>query len=706
MKSLTKSPSRSHAKSSVKHSTKSPMKIFSIGGSPSHKSSFRTLMKERRQTKSPIKTNHVRISRAPKLNSETGFPKLSDQNHIMSGNTELANLQLLTPGSLASDATRSPFSTRRRLRPLVYEEAVALGTKELAVPVSNTPLAQTIHRESEDSSPLSNRFINQDGHTASLSLTLTKSTERGLNDDLNSSGAVFVEAHLPDQEAQQEAAVTESDLELRNMSSDNGCADQIESAQLASTPDILQPLLHSISHKTFKEISTTSLPDDSLTPAPQLSIEPISSSPEQLTARSLDLFHVTAHAPCVTSPASHVIPQDALEEKSFGFKANNPALSNDADEDLRQASIDNDDKSIIMASSAGDDNSSNDKGTGNESLAMDESEATSIQAPSEKQQFTTQSADNVRDSEDAASKDDQFTVANHVPTNPGGQISNEVDGDDGESLQGSKESMSTRTRSRVRISDETVMLKDFLNRAQARRAAAKLTKTPVSPPGSPPGKHRYRKALQPLDTNSPSPTKASGPGDDPDSPSKVLDEDVHLTEDLSKPISEPTSQRRSARTRLITPAKSPVGAPSLIPLRRPDGTDHVVLPKSANQELSIVTRANTRRNKGRARLPKVMLPELAEKHSHGMGDQDGEGVVHGQRSVTKSVHWDEERLVQYQEAAMAASEGNEGKRVPRMRRLKGLGATNGTPAPKRVARDLLAPTPLSKIQKPKAVAKV
>ena len=235
---------------------------------------------------------------------------------------------------------------------------------------------------------------------------------------------------------------------------------------------------------------------------------------------------------------------------------------------------------------------------------------------------------------------------------------------------------SRTTRSGARFSDDTNLLKDFLNRAQARKLA-KDGKIPahgapeISPRRSP------RKVLAEVDSNSPSPQRPKDLATRPGTPPGKQRMDAFAFDELDELTAEPTSCRRSNRTRLPTASKAPLGAPSFIPVRRADGTDPVILPKSIAQDLAVQTRANTRRNKGQSKPPSVALQTLTAETAELAANR-----VHA-RDKCKSVGWDE-KLVYYYHGAqeVAEEEGKEEKR-PKVRRLRGLGASNGTPAPKR-----------------------
>ena len=230
------------------------------------------------------------------------------------------------------------------------------------------------------------------------------------------------------------------------------------------------------------------------------------------------------------------------------------------------------------------------------------------------------------------------------------------------------------TRSGARFSDDTNLLKDFLNRAQARKLA-KDGKIPAQGPTGTSPRRSPRKALAEKDSNSPSPHKSKDLATRPGTPPGKERLDAFSFDDIDELNAEPTSCRRSNRTRLPTVSRASPGAPSFIPVRRADGTDPVVLQKSMAQDLAVQTRANTRRNKGQSKPPKLALQTLTAEST--------EGTANRVRARAKQVSWGE-NLVYYQ-AMIEAAAGEEGKeeKRPKVRRLRGLGATNGTPAPKR-----------------------
>ena len=239
------------------------------------------------------------------------------------------------------------------------------------------------------------------------------------------------------------------------------------------------------------------------------------------------------------------------------------------------------------------------------------------------------------------------------------------------------------TRSGARFSDDTNLLKDFLNRAQAKKMIRGI-ELPASEAPAPSPRGSSRNALTELTSNPPSPHKPNDLASRPGTPPGKQRLDAYaMDDDVDELTAEPTSCRRSTRTRLPAPTKAPPGAPSFIPVRRADGTDPVVLQKSQAQELAIQTRANTRRNKGQSKPPRVALQHLTAETVETMSTR-----MHANEN-SKCVGWDE-RLVYYRDCPDATREEGKEEKRPKVRRLRGLGSANGTPAVKRVA-DVVVP---------------
>lgn len=241
----------------------------------------------------------------------------------------------------------------------------------------------------------------------------------------------------------------------------------------------------------------------------------------------------------------------------------------------------------------------------------------------------------------------------------------------------------SKTRPATRFSDDTSILKDFLSRAQARKQAKDAKQASEPPPLVSTPRRSPRKALMNLDRNSPSPHKKGDLVNRPGTPPGKEKLGTLSLEEMEEVSGEMSPVRRSTRRRLQPPAKTAPGAPSFIPVRRADGTDPVVLQKTVAQELAMVTRANTRRNKGQSKPPaltlKTLTTETGEVIQVAGSGQNVEGA--------KSVGWDQ-NLVYYQDRKAEEEQEIAEEKRPKVRRLRGLGTSNGTPAPKRTTTDL------------------
>ena len=232
-----------------------------------------------------------------------------------------------------------------------------------------------------------------------------------------------------------------------------------------------------------------------------------------------------------------------------------------------------------------------------------------------------------------------------------------------------------QTRSGARFSDDTSMLKDFLNRAQARKAA----KAPLLSPKVPrslqtPPKRSPRKRSGAPERTSP-PQSLNSAGGRPGTPPRKLRNELATTDDNEEEQAvEPASCRRSTRARIPAPPKTAPGAPSFIPVRRADGTDPVVLQKTQAQELAMKTRQNTRHNRGK--------PALQLLQSLPIEEADTVRVTRPGVAKSKAVAWAED-LTSFQDFKEAAEEAEDQR--PKVKRMRGLGPLNGTPTAKRAA---------------------
>jgi hypothetical protein len=227
--------------------------------------------------------------------------------------------------------------------------------------------------------------------------------------------------------------------------------------------------------------------------------------------------------------------------------------------------------------------------------------------------------------------------------------------------------------------DDTALLKSFLSRAQAKKAAAAASnpnQEAFSPPKS------TRKTLGEVDNNSVSPQKADP---HPELPMKQPTRDMTVTGE-AKDLPE-LSSRRSGRSRTSKPVKAGKDAPSAIPVRRTDGTEHhVILQKSEAQELALTTRANTKRNKGEAKPPKHKMKDLT------LAPVEEQATQTKKRVGSKAVSWDE-TLIYFGQDTIEGEKQEEAPKEevqPPTRKLRRLGAVNDTPAPKKLAMAPLA----------------
>ena len=253
--------------------------------------------------------------------------------------------------------------------------------------------------------------------------------------------------------------------------------------------------------------------------------------------------------------------------------------------------------------------------------------------------------------------------------------------------------------------DDTDMLRNFLTRVKANKAAKASTSIPKrkrSLPHSP-----IRLPLESVNADlSPSSPKAKDEFD-VSLPAKRKQEDADLGEDEAR---EPKSIRRSGRTRL--PVKAPpLAAPSFIPVRRlgQDGDNTVTLKRNEEKELAALTRVNTRKNKGGAQLPMQVLAKQAEEKDDPASRQRALKEIFDEKTQRqkkgkkrKTVIWAEE-LAQFQteegktteldkepekekEKAAPVEEKKTSVKVG-VRSKMALGmAVNGTPAPKKKMR--------------------
>ncbi|KAL4888302.1 hypothetical protein BDV59DRAFT_188777 [Aspergillus ambiguus] len=220
------------------------------------------------------------------------------------------------------------------------------------------------------------------------------------------------------------------------------------------------------------------------------------------------------------------------------------------------------------------------------------------------------------------------------------------------------EQESTLVRSALRSSldgEDAELLNNFLSKAKAKReakaAAASIAQVPADAKDTSQADElevpdmptpQRRRALEDLNTNSPSPQKTQL------SPSKGSPKKPHL-EDEAQPSPQATaSPRRSTRNRNAkkpAPSTAAKAVRNTFSLRRAKGTEFVFLQRTEAQELALTTRRNTRQNKGDALLPKFALADMAKQAPP---PAEKEPERQGSKNAKKQVSWNEDCLVQFE----------------------------------------------------------
>ncbi|KAF3051726.1 hypothetical protein E8E11_006053 [Didymella keratinophila] len=299
------------------------------------------------------------------------------------------------------------------------------------------------------------------------------------------------------------------------------------------------------------------------------------------------------------------------------------------------------------------------------------------------------------------------------------------------------------------IDDDTAILKSFLSRAAASKAERSAIITRRSSlenrRDSDVVRHALaspRKALEEMDPNSPTKIDSESAFDIVETLVQQADVEEAASPALEQTESEESAEKAGRGSRRSSRAKkSRLPAPALlaqapttnkIAIRRADGSDPVVLKKTDAQELALITRNNTRKNKQGAFMVSLRLLKLqAEAILSPPADLVAEEKppVPGRRGI----RWDE-TLAYYQEhadtiasqeaeaaslatpdelslpgpvatkkpKAKASAEKNTDKNsTPKVRRAKGLGTANGTPGKGLLATGSLLP---DAVQEDKAAA--
>lgn len=236
----------------------------------------------------------------------------------------------------------------------------------------------------------------------------------------------------------------------------------------------------------------------------------------------------------------------------------------------------------------------------------------------------------------------------------------------------SQEQKGKLVRSALRSSldgEDAELLNDFLSKAKAKRAAkatlinaqdsevetSDKSSNSEESPDTECATPRSRRALEALDTNSPSPVKihispvkAEILADEDSGENAVAKKDLH--DDEQAPPSP--ACRRSTRVK-APPVEAP-SARSTISLRRAKGTEFIFLQKTEAQELALATKRNTRNNRGQSVMPKYVLEAMgpqSEQSDAADSDRPGRKDRKGSsnRRPRKNVSWNEGRLAEYED---------------------------------------------------------
>jgi hypothetical protein len=302
----------------------------------------------------------------------------------------------------------------------------------------------------------------------------------------------------------------------------------------------------------------------------------------------------------------------------------------------------------------------------------------------------------------------------------------------------------------IALDDDTAILKDFLTRAAANKAnkvetIARRTSL-INRRDSGAVRHALaspRRILEDKDTNSPS--KYDNDVTFDITQTLTVDADQHpplspnrnqADAEDNEDANESKSSRRSTRarkSRLPAPASvaasQPPQGPKSIAVRRADGTEPIVLKRTEAQELGLLTRSNTRKNKQGAFAVSVKLfslnTEAAKNKAETMSDQVAKDAMEilpiNPLTGKKNVRWDQ-TLAYFQEgtdtqANMKAEadslatpdelsiplsvpstkskikvpKDKSSSSAPKIRRIRGLGAANGTPGKGLLGTESLLP---------------
>ncbi|KAF3895102.1 hypothetical protein GY631_1426 [Trichophyton interdigitale] len=202
--------------------------------------------------------------------------------------------------------------------------------------------------------------------------------------------------------------------------------------------------------------------------------------------------------------------------------------------------------------------------------------------------------------------------------------------------------------------DDAEVISDFLSQARAKRAANTPVKKDASvdrPPESP--TPSARRILEVVDGNSPRSHRRHL------SPEKLQPPDFYFNRRSPRIVASKSTDQKPFENVWDGPiapsspvvevtiehARHPPRVPDQIPTRRRKGTEFVFMQRTDDQQTALLTKANTRLNKG-SKPPHKLLPILNKAIAAlGTDPEDGQ---HGHRDLSKKqVRWNDAALVEF-----------------------------------------------------------
>ena len=204
-----------------------------------------------------------------------------------------------------------------------------------------------------------------------------------------------------------------------------------------------------------------------------------------------------------------------------------------------------------------------------------------------------------------------------------------------------------------KISDDTAILHAFLSRAAASKQPmpAHRRESLENRRDSDAVRHALASSDKPEVLTDLDPTEPTSPPLPPNSSSDVQDTDPEPESVKEETVAElPNSTpTRSKAPRRTTRTRTPAAAPKkLAKIAIRSAADHIALKRTEAQELALLTRANTRKNKGKSVMPQARLLSVGDEIlalEDSTGDlaevDEVEKVQSDKRAVRRGVQWNE-----------------------------------------------------------------